>query len=124
MSGCSPPCSATVAFWRALSLLTYSRLMWTFGYLASNRWAISWIERYSWDSATGGGGVYPSHIVRLTSPLGIPVGPVFALSLLELLLHAAAISANAIGTASQSRRRCWCSFIRILPSGRPSAPYS
>src|SRR5438093_4022563 len=120
MSGCLPPCNATVAFCSALSLLTYCTSMWTFGYAASNRCTMSWIERYSCDSATGGGGVYPIHIVRLMSvPLGMPVAPPL-LELLELLLHAAATIAIAIGTTSQSL--CRCLFIGNLPSGRRRAP--
>src|SRR2546430_1923730 len=55
MSGCLPPCSATVAFCSALSLLTYWMSMWMFGCAASNRVTMSWIDRYSCDWSTGGG---------------------------------------------------------------------
>src|SRR6266576_114193 len=103
MSGCSFPWSATVTFCSALSLFTYCRSIVTFGICASNFWTMSWIDRYSCDSLTGGGGVYPIHIVRCT---GAPVAPdPVAVGLDVLLEHAVATSAIAKGSVIHIRFR-------------------
>src|SRR6266571_3745206 len=79
MSGCWPPCSATVTFCRALSLLTYCSWIWMFGCSRVNCSTWPFSEMYSWLWLTGGGGVKPIHITsRTTPPDGVepPVPPV------------------------------------------------
>ena len=57
MSGCLFPWIATVAFCSALSLFTYCSSMVMSGLSASNSFTIRSIDRYSFDSFSGGGGV-------------------------------------------------------------------
>src|SRR5207247_9014936 len=61
MSGGSPPWSATVGFCSALSLFTYSGLIWTFGY-----WPFHSLIAALNQSASKS--VYPCQIVRVNTP--------------------------------------------------------
>src|SRR5215470_4893549 len=110
MSGCWPPCSATVAFCSAKSLLTYCIRMWILGCCLVNSATCFFSVLYS-AAGSGGGGVKPIHITRLT----VPPDPVDPVPLLPEQAAASTVRATAADAPTRHTMRCWVLMLPISP---------
>src|SRR5437763_5294438 len=97
MSGGFPPCSATVSFCSALSLFTYSGLIWIFGFCVSHA-LIAALNQFASIS------VYPCQIVRVITPELFPDG-------LLPPVHAEATSPRTAAITTQRRIMATSEFV-------------